>query len=132
MQRNSHLLKGKLMQPVNKQRLDELIAEIEASAKPVPQIWAVGLDGEPYWSQEPSFVPMIQGMTLHPRPDVPEYRIVNFESSDNHDIQIIRVVQCGTTQEKDAMEELELNRKPSRAEKAQPKMSARKKIFGIF
>ena len=85
------------LKPVDTDRLNELISKRESDNEPSHEFWFVGPEGEPFWSQGPLPVSLMTNLVLQPHPDYPEYKILDFESSRDHeDITIVRVeeVQC--------------------------------------
>jgi len=85
------------MNPVNHEKINQLIAEMESNSESVPANWYVGPDGMPYWAQDPlPFVMIAGGMSLQPREDGPEYRIVDFEDFPGREINVVRVEICDT------------------------------------
>ena len=83
------------MNPVNHEKINQLIAEMESKSESVPANWYVGPDGMPYWAQDPlPFVMIAGGMSLQPREDGPEYRIVDFEDFPGREINVVRVEIC--------------------------------------
>ena len=83
------------LKPVDNTRLNELIAKRHTDGEPSHEFWFVGPEGEPFWSQGPLPVSLMTNLILQPHPDYPEYRILDFESSADHeDITIVRVEEA--------------------------------------